>query len=402
MANEEINKGIPPEREKQVEKQPEAPKKKGGFLRRLALLGLILAVVLAVVVLTTMEDGRHFASLRRWLMYGESSQTQNLYTYAADQSNRFGRLGNNLLVVNSKAIGLLQDDGTVLYDLQVNLSSPELSVGKKLAAVCDVGGGTLYVLDSAGICRTLTLDRGLNYYTARMNGGDYLAVVEQKSGYKASISVYDSNVELVFHLDSYESYISDAVVTEDGKYLVAVSLAPQGGVFASELRVYDLAAASAEPVWSCSIRDALVMDFAVTGDRIVSLCDKRLTLTTLEGETLLDRAYGNLYLHGYALTGGDFCALLLGRYQAGNICQLTTYSLDGEELATLEVTEEVLDLSAAGDYLAVLYSDSLVIYTRDLTEYARLDGTDYAGKVQVGEDGSALVIGGTSAWRFLP
>ncbi len=398
MANEEMNKGIPQE----PEKQPEAPKKTGSFLRRLVLLGLVLAAVLAVGVLTTMEDGRHFASLRRWLMYGESSQTQNMYTYTADQSNRYGRLGGDLLVVNSKAIQLLRDDGTVLYDLQVNLSSPSLSVGRKLAAVCDVGGGTLYVLDSAGVCRTLTPDRGLRYYTARMNGGDYLAVVEQKSGYKASVSVYDGKMELVYHLDSYESYLSDAVVTEDGKRLVAVGLDPQGGAFASSLRVYDLGSASAEPLWECSIRDALVMDFAVTGDRVLSLCDKRLSITTLEGETLLDRAYGNLYLHDYALTGSDFCALLLGRYQAGNICRLTTYGLDGEELAALEVTEEVLDLSAAGDYLAVLYSDSLVIYTRDLTEYARLTGTDYAGKVQVEEDGTALVIAGTSAWRFLP
>lgn len=398
MANEEINKEISQE----PEKQQEAPVKKRGLLKRLALLGLILVLVLAAAALTTMEDGRHFASLRRWLMYGESSQTQNLYTYAADQSNRYGRMGGDLLVVSSKAIQLLRDDGTALYDLQVNLTAPSLSVGRTMAAVCDVGGGTLYVLDSAGVKRTLTLDRGLCYYTARMNDRDYLAVVEQKNGYKASVSVYDSKAELVYYLDSYESYISDAVVTEDGQYLVAVVLDPQGGAFASSLRVYGLGSASAEPVWECSIRDALVMDFAVTGDRVVSLCDKRLTITTLEGETLLDRAYGNLYFHDYALTGGDFCALLLGRYQAGNICQLTTYSLDGEELATLEVTEEVLDLSAAGEYLAVLYSDSLVIYTRDLTEYARLTGTDYAGRVQMEENGTALVIAGASAWRFLP
>lgn len=70
--------------------------------------------------------------------------------------------------------------------------------------------------------------------------------------------------------------------------------------------------------------------------------------------------------------------------------------------ATLEVTEEVLDLSAAGAYLAVLYSDSLVIYTSDLAEYARLEGTDYAGEVIMNSDGTALVLSGTSAWRFLP
>ena len=72
---------------------------------------------------------------------------------------------------------------------------------------------------------------------------------------------------------------------------------------------------------------------SVSSREAVSLCDKRLTITTLKGETLLDRAYGNLHLHDYALDGDDFCALLLGRYQAGNICTLTTYGLDGQELA---------------------------------------------------------------------
>lgn len=109
------------------------------FSRRMPLLLLILAVVLAVVVLTTMEDGRHFASLRRWLMYGDSGQTQNLYTYAADASNRYGQLGDELLVVGPKSISLLRDDGTAVYNLPVNMNEPRLTVGGKLAAVCDVG-----------------------------------------------------------------------------------------------------------------------------------------------------------------------------------------------------------------------------------------------------------------------
>jgi len=102
------------------------------------------------------------------------------------------------------------------------------------------------------------------------------------------------------------------------------------------------------------------------------------------------------------LTGGDFCALLLGRYQSGNVGELTTYDLDGGKIANMEITEEVLDISAAGDYLAVLYSDSLVLYTRDLTEYSRMDDTDYAAQVRMEEAGTALVISATSAWRFLP
>ena len=74
----------------------------------------------------------------------------------------------------------------------------------------------------------------------------------------------------------------------------------------------------------------------------------------------------------------------------------------GEIIALLDVNQEVLDVSAAGNYLAVLMGNSLVIYNRELEEYSRLENTGYANRVLMEADGSALVIGGSSAFRYLP
>ena len=380
-------------------KENTPPKKKSLFRRLLTLL-LILGVVLAAVVLTTMEDGSHFASLRRWLMYGDSSGTRDIYAYAADPANRYGKLGTCLLVVNGNSAQLIADDGAVLYDVPTRMSAPRLSVGTRQAAVCGTGEDTIYIFDQNGIRRTLRTDEGECFFSANFNRGDYLAVTEQKSGFKASVSVYDPEGELIFSFDSYNNYLSDAKVTEDGRSVVIVSLESQGGIFASKLLVYDLD--SAELKDSASILDGLVLDYCCSGDRILALCDKRFTMTDLAGQVILDHSYGNLYLHDYALNGSDFCALLLGRYQAGNICTLTTYDMDGQKIAALELTDEVLDMAAYGDYLALLYGEGLVIYRRDLTEYARLDNADYAGQILMEDSGSVLLISGSSAWRFLP
>lgn len=361
---------------------------------------LVACVVLGAAVLTTMEDGSHFASLRRWLMYGDSGEGKDVYAYAADSANRYGKLGSGLLVVNPNTAQLISDDGAVLYDLPIRMASPQLSVGRKLASICDVGGDTVYLLDQNGICRTLHTERDLHYFTARLNGSDYLAVTEQKTGCKTSVSVYDPEGVLCFNYDSHDNYLSDARVTEDGRNVVIVSLESQGGIYASKLLVYALD--SEEPRSGASILDGLVMDLHCNGDKVISLCDKRFTITDLAGNTLLDQSYGNLYLHDHALTGGDFSALLMGRYQAGNICTLTTYDLEGEKIASMELTEEVLDIAAGGDYLTVLYGERLVVYRSDLTEYARLDNTDYAGQILIEEDGSVLLISDSSAWRFHP
>ncbi len=391
---------LPAAKESKQKQETAGEKPKHSGLRSLPKLLLLLAVVLVVVVLTSMEDGNHFASLRRWLMYGDSGTGQNYYTYVADGNNRFALLGEDLLVTNQNTVQLLSDDGTIRYSLSVSMTTPMVSVGGDMAAVCDVGGSSLYLLDETGTRREMTLSSGLRYYSARLNSAGWLAVTEEKNGYKASISVYNSSGELVFSFDSYDSYITDALVTEDCRSVVAVSLAPQDSVFSSTLLVYDLSEAVLTA--SCPIRDGLPMDITCTGDELLALCDTRLAIADLEGNTILDYPYGSMYLHDYAFGGKDFCALLLGKYKAGNICELTTFDLEGQQIASLEVTEEVLDLSAAGNYLAVLYSDSLVIYTRDLQEHARLDGTDYAGHVIMEPGGTAMVITGTAAWRFLP
>ena len=75
---------------------------------------------------------------------------------------------------------------------------------------------------------------------------------------------------------------------------------------------------------------------------------------------------------------------------------------DGQELGSLDVQQEILGVSAAGRYLAVLYMDSLVIYNQQLQEYATLRGTDYARSVLMRPDGSALLLSSESAILFLP
>ena len=62
-------------------------------------------------------------------------------------------------------------------------------------------------------------------------------------------------------------------------------------------------------------------------------------------------------------------------------------------------TRSLNDLSG---YLAVLYTDSVVIYTEALEVYAQLEGTGSARSVVMRQDGSALLLAADSAHLFLP
>ena len=94
------------------------------------------------------------------------------------------------------------------------------------------------------------------------------------------------------------------------------------------------------------------------------------------GENQWTYSYQGNYLREYDLGGDGFTALLLNRYRSGSVGRLVTVGEDGAELASLDVNEEVVGISAAGRHLAVLYTDQLVIYTPELETYATLVGTD--------------------------
>lgn len=93
---------------------------------------------------------------------------------------------------------------------------------------------------------------------------------------------------------------------------------------------------------------------------------------------------------------------LLGKYRAGSQATLQVIDDTGTVKGSLDLNQQVLSLSAAGRYLAVLTGDRLDIYTSDLSLYSSLEGTQGARKVLLMEDGSAILISEDSASFYVP
>ena len=75
---------------------------------------------------------------------------------------------------------------------------------------------------------------------------------------------------------------------------------------------------------------------------------------------------------------------------------------DGQELAALELDEEIGSLSAAGRYVAVLSSERLAIYDKQLQPVAVLTEVSQAREVLMRSDGSAVLAGSVAASLYLP
>lgn len=363
---------------------------------------LTLVVVLAVVVFAAYRDGTGFDALRRYLHYGtaDDSGSEALYDYDAAASNRFALLGEQLVVLSETHLRVLNPDGGEVWSTTVNMSAPALQQGGGMAVAYDVGGTELYVVNSRGEVYSLRADAQEPLVAATLNSAGWLALTTEKRGVKSWVGVYDETGELVFAFHSSRRFVTDACVTDDCAALAAVTLGQESSVFVSNVVLYNLT--EEEPTANYSVTDGLVAAIGQQNDCIVTVSDTALTFAGTDGTVQSTYWYRDSYLRDYALSGDGFAALLLNRYRSGSVGQLVSVGSDGAELGRLDVSEEVLSISAAGRYLAVLYGDSLVIYNPDLQVYATLKGTGFAKEALVRTDGSALLLSAEYAKLFLP
>lgn len=384
--------------EKRVDKSKEGKHPVRSFLSFL----LLLAAVLLVVLFAAYRDGTGFDILRRYLHYGRSEQVggATVYHYDAASKNRYALLGESLVVLSDASLSLYNGAGEEVWSAPVTMTAPALVSGGGRAAAYDVGGTSLYVLDQTGLLLELTADEEEPYIAATLNKNGELAVTAQKKGYKGSVKVYDRTLGLepAFEFKSSQRFVSDGYVLEDS--LAAVTLGQENGVFVSNIVLYKMP--GTEPAADYSISGGLVAAVGEQEGRLVTVSDTALTFAGANGEIAGTYSYGGAYLREYDLGGMGFAALLLNRYRSGSVGRLVTVDKDGEVLGSLDVREEVLDISASGRYLAVLYSDRLAVYNQDLQPYATLQGTGDARGVLMRSDGSALLLSAGSASLFLP
>ena len=372
-----------------------------GMLHRLLMLAVVLAVVLGAVLAAAYWDLSNFDSLRRALSYNKSDAEQkNTYVYDNDRTNRFALLGNRLLVVSTTRMALLNDDGTETFSQELRFSAPALKSGGKTAVIYDVGGTALYVVGEKGLVRDLSGEMEGGIVSADLNSSDMLAVITEKSGYKSAVSVYAATGEKIFAFHSSNHYMLDACVERDGKHLAVVTAGEDGGAFVSTVQRYALD--QEETLSSCGLNDTLLYELGSLGGTLVAVTDSSFVAFSDDGSLSGSYDYAYPYLRGSTLGGTDFGALVLSRYRSGSAGKIVTVGVNGNALKTMETQRDVLDISAAGKYLAVLYSDELVIYTSDLERYASLEDTQYARGVRMRADGTAVLLGNREGWLFIP
>ena len=380
------------------------PKKKPNILVRLITFLVTLALILGAVTLVVYRDRLNLDAFQRWLSYRglETSETGEAaqFSYGGGTGVSVSCLDNALLFSSNNSVRLYTNSGTELHSEVLSLNNPILTSTGKLGVVYDMGGQELRAFDSRGQVFSLTLDEGYGFLSARPNTSGWLAVVNQQSGYKGVVTVYDGSFSPKMEIDYSSAFVVDAALSDDNRSVAVITMGQGSQSFESRVVLYSLG--QEEALATVSLGNTTVLDLQHSSQTIRALGENALFLLSADGETQNTYSFSDRYLKGYELGGDSFSLLLLGRYRAGAANELAVVGDDGSLLGTLTPDTQVLDLSAAGRYFGVLTADRLDIYTDDLTLYATLADTQGARSISLREDGTALLANSEQAWLYLP
>lgn len=370
--------------------------------RKWLWLTLIVLVVLGAVATAVLWDANSFDGLRRSIIYARAEKDETgcakLYYYENDATSRFAAIDGSLVTVAANQVRLLDERSQVLYQNSVRFLHPDLVSGGGVAVAYDIGGTALYALDSKGLRWQQETEGELLAVTVNPHG--YVTAVYNKSGAKAAVTVWDSNGAAVFTFQSAQRFVMTATLGQDDRTLAAVTMGQEDGKFQSFLVLYHTD--SDKMVATTPVDGGVAYALETLQREFCAVTEQGLYLLDSGGELKASYSYGGQFLRRCVVGDGGWAALLLSRYKSGGYASLITVDGDGNELGGCDIDGEVLDISTAGRYVAVLFSDRLTIYDKYLTEVATLPDVSEVRAVLMRADGSAVLAGASGASLYLP
>lgn len=370
--------------------------------RKWLWLTLTVLVVLGAVAAAVLWDANSFDGLRRSIIYARAEKDETgcakLYYYENDATSRFAAIDGSLVTVAANQVRVLDERSQVLYQNSVRFLHPDLVSGGGVAVSYDIGGTALYALDSKGLRWQQETEGELIAVTVNPHG--YVTAVYNKSGAKAAVTVWDSNGAAVFTFQSAQRFVMTAALGQDDRTLAAVTMGQEDGKFQSFLVLYHTD--SDKMVATTPVDGGVAYALETLQREFCAVTEQGLYLLDSGGELKASYSYGGQFLRRCVVGDGGWAALLLSRYKSGGYASLITVDGDGNELGGCDIDGEVLDISTAGRYVAVLFSDRLTIYDKYLTEVATLPDVSEVRAVLMRADGSAVLAGASGASLYLP
>ena len=378
-----------------TEQENNPPKKQRSKTLRRILAGILtlLLVVLAVLVFL-FRDALTGEGIRR--IFGREQtdgELREAFTYETGALQMFAAAGDGLAVASSSSLQLLDASGEIVFKQVVSYDSPAVFASASGALFCDLNGKHSVFASLSG--QQHDIPPGGDILTAGMNENGWFCLVTAEAGYKALVSVYNSECEKQYEWWSGSGYVLRAAVSPDNRSL-AVLCAERD---CTKLHLFSLSSETEKE--GATIENALYYDLAwLGGDTICVVGETGLRFYSGAGKETGAYSLDGRYLLDYTLGHAGFAAIYVSPYRSGGGGTLLTLDGRGQVLGSAELERDVISLSAEGKQLLMMTADSLVLYDQGLVRQYANETLMTAKRAILRPAGDILLLHAYSAERF--
>jgi hypothetical protein len=370
------------------EKQPRAKISRGASLRTALSVLLLLAIASAAIAARTVGGELSPAGLRRAWNSLTGREREASFVFEDGFDDVFADIGGTVVSAGPSGAAVYGDNGEELARESFVMTSPAIASGGTLAVVYDSGGRSVKIADRSGIVSSLTLENDV--VSCSVGRGNVFAVTTRGAGeYRGRVEFYRLRGGIpskIYDWFSGEGPVLGAVSSKSGKRFAALTITPRGG------RIVLLDSGSTEPIGEYVHSGGAILELAYMASGVlIARTSDGLIAVSDNGEGNLIYDFAGRELDGYS-AGGD--AFVVMHFASAGVGELVTIDERGRELGRLETSRELVWLSAAGDRAAVLRSDGLSLYDRELrliVSYPDASGASFAfprGKTAAGAFGA--------------
>ena len=344
------------------------------------ILLLVVMAIIAVLVFSLISWNRTGSSwLTDLFSPGPSEISVDEFNFDIGRSRMFANLDGSIAAVGTLGLKVLDNDGRETLRDSFRMTQPTVISSNGRGIAFDIGGSSVRVFNGTQVLSSIEAEGTV--VSASLNPNGWFCIVTQEGGAsRGIITVYNNSGTGVLRASKGTGFVLAAELSFDNKSLAILNYTDTG----SRISFYHGIDTDKDPDFTFDFTSGLIIDiiYLSNGD-VLAITTDSLFLVEQSGSGKMLYTYSEKRLGGYAIDEG-FVALHLYDYGIGYQGRLITLNTEGTILGEITTSREIISMSAVDTSLAVLKSDGVVFYNKELEEFsASMENISAAGASRV-------------------
>jgi len=365
--------------------------KKRKSFRVIVVLALLAVIIIAVISLSL--GSSWFVNL---FSQRPSEITVQEFSFDVGHSRVFAEMDGSIVAAGTLGISVVDFAGRETLSDSFRMVQPALRSTRSRSIAFDIGGSAVRVFSDTQLISSI--ETYGTVVSASINQNGWFSIVTQEGqGVRGIVAVHNAAGHEVYRVSLGTGFALSALLSHDNNSLAILNFSETG----SRINFYHgIDEDKNEPDFVFDRYGGLIIEitYLSNNDMLVISTDS-LFIIDSDGYARLIYSFTERHLGGFT-HNDNFITLHLYDYGIGHHGRLVTLRRDGTILEELAIDREILSMSSANDYLAILLSEGVVFYNSELEFFVTSsDSFSSAGasRVLALSNGVALATNDSSA-----